>query len=44
VREVAQELGVSFILEGSVRKAGSRVRVNGQLIDGKNGGHVWADR
>ena len=44
VREVAQELGVSFILEGSVRKAGSRVRVNGQLIDGRNGGHVWADR
>jgi len=44
VREVAQELGVSFILEGSVRKAGSRVRVNSQLIDGKNGGHVWADR
>src|SRR5882724_7665654 len=43
-REVAQELGVSFILEGSVRKAGSRVRVNGQLIDGRNGGHVWADR
>ena len=35
---------MSFILEGSVRKAGSRVRVNGQLIDGKNGGHVWADR
>jgi adenylate cyclase len=44
VREIAQELGVSFILEGSVRKAGSRVRVNGQLIDGRNGGHVWADR
>ena len=43
-REVAHELGVSFILEGSVRKAGSRVRVNGQLIDGRNGGHVWADR
>ena len=35
VQEVAQELGVSFILEGSVRKAGSRVRVTGQLIDGK---------
>ena len=44
VQEVAQELGVSFILEGSVRKAGSRVRVTGQLIDGKDGGHVWADR
>jgi adenylate cyclase len=44
VQQVAQELGVSFILEGSVRKAGSRVRVTGQLINGKDGGHVWADR
>src|SRR5882762_6831085 len=44
VQQVAQELGVPFILEGSVRKAGLRVRVNGQLIDGRNGGHVWADR
>src|SRR6266550_1859457 len=39
VQQVAQELGVSFILEGSVRKAGSRVRVTGQLINGKDGGH-----
>jgi adenylate cyclase len=44
VKDVSQELGVTFILEGSVRKAGSRVRVNGQLINGKDGGHVWADR
>src|SRR5258708_22538421 len=44
VQQVGQELGVAFILEGSVRKAGSRVRVTGQLIDGRNGGHVWADR
>src|SRR6266436_7571319 len=44
VQQVAQELGVSFILEGSVRKAGSRVRVTGQLISSKDGGHVWADR
>src|SRR6266700_2309514 len=44
VQEVAKELGVDFVLEGSVRKAGSRVRVTGQLIDGKKGGHVWADR
>jgi adenylate cyclase len=44
VQEVAKELGVDFILEGSVRKAGSRVRVTGQLINGKHGGHVWADR
>jgi adenylate cyclase len=44
LQEVARDLGVSFVLEGSVRKAGERVRVNGQLIDGATGGHVWADR
>jgi len=44
VQEISEELGVSFVLEGSVRKAGSRVRVTGQLINGKDGGHVWADR
>jgi len=44
VHQVGQELGVTFILEGSVRKAGSRVRVTGQLISSKDGGHVWADR
>ena len=44
VQEAAKRLGVNFILEGSVRKAGSRVRVTGQLINGKDGGHVWADR
>jgi adenylate cyclase len=44
VQEVAKHLGVNFVLEGSVRKAGSRVRVTGQLINGKDGGHVWADR
>ena len=44
VQDVSRELGVSFVLEGSVRKAGARVRVTGQLIDGRNGGHVWADR
>src|SRR5437764_149879 len=44
VQQAAQELGVRFILEGSVRKAGSRVRVTGQLINGKDGGHVWAGR
>jgi adenylate cyclase len=44
VQQAAQELGVRFVLEGSVRKAGSRVRVTGQLIDGTHGGHVWADR
>ena len=44
VQQVAAELGVRFLLEGSVRKAGSRVRVTGQLVDGKNGSHVWAER
>ena len=42
--KVARELGVKFLLEGSVRKAGTRVRVTAQLIDGPSGGHLWADR
>jgi adenylate cyclase len=44
VQQVGDDLGVCFVLEGSVRKAGSRVRVTGQLIEAKNGGHVWAER
>jgi len=44
VQQVSQELGVTFMLEGSVRKAGSRVRVTAQLVEGRNGGHLWADR
>ncbi|MFL6749943.1 MAG: adenylate/guanylate cyclase domain-containing protein, partial [Sphingomicrobium sp.] len=44
LQQVASELGVKFLLEGSVRKSGNRVRVTGQLIDGTSGGHVWADR
>ena len=44
LQEAAAELGVKFLLEGSVRKAGDRVRVNGKLIDGTTGGHLWADR
>src|SRR5437868_3434962 len=44
VQQVAEELGVPFILEGSVRKAGARVRVTAQLISSDNGAHVWADR
>ena len=39
-----QELGVTHVLEGSVRKAGNRVRITAQLIDGATGEHVWADR
>jgi adenylate cyclase len=44
VQEIASALGVSHVLEGSVRKAGDRVRITAQLIDSKTGGHVWADR
>jgi adenylate cyclase len=44
VKQVARQLGVSHVLEGSVRKAGGRVRINAQLIDGKTGNHLWADR
>jgi adenylate cyclase len=44
VPEVARDLGVLYVLEGSVRKAGNRVRVTAQLIDATTGGHIWADR
>ena len=44
VGEVAKKLCVTHVLEGSVRKAGDRVRINAQLIDGRSGGHVWAER
>lgn len=44
VKQVARELGVRHVLEGSVRRAGNRVRVTAQLIDGSTGGHVWAER
>jgi TolB-like protein/class 3 adenylate cyclase len=44
VKRVARELGVRYVLEGSVRKAASRVRIAGQLIDGSTGAHLWADR
>jgi len=43
-RQVALELGVRYILEGSVRKSGNRVRVAGQLIEAESGHHLWADR
>jgi len=44
VKRVGRELGVRYVLEGSVRKAGNRVRITGQLIDAETGAHLWADR
>jgi TolB-like protein/tetratricopeptide (TPR) repeat protein len=44
VKQVGRELGVRYVLEGSVRKAGSRLRITGQLIDASSGVHLWADR
>jgi TolB-like protein/class 3 adenylate cyclase len=44
VKQVGRELGVRYVLEGSVRKAGSQVRITGQLIDTTTGAHLWADR
>jgi len=44
VKQVGRELGVRYVLEGSVRKAASRMRITGQLIDASTGTHLWADR
>jgi TolB-like protein len=44
IRQVAEELGVRYVLEGSVRHAGDQVRINAQLIDATTGGHLWAER
>jgi TolB-like protein len=44
VKQVARELGVRYVLEGSVRKSSQRVRITGQLIDAITGNHIWADR
>jgi TolB-like protein/tetratricopeptide (TPR) repeat protein len=44
VKQVGRELGVRYVLEGSVRKAGNRVRITGQLVDAAMGAHLWADR
>ncbi len=44
LRQVAEELGVRYVLEGSVRRAGNQVRINAQLIDATTGGHLWAER
>jgi adenylate cyclase len=44
IEAVAKELGVAYVLEGSVRKAGNRVRITAQLIDGETGNHIWAEK
>ena len=44
IRQVSRELGVRYILEGSVRRATDRIRINAQMIDGTTGGHLWAER
>jgi tetratricopeptide (TPR) repeat protein len=44
VKQVAEELGVRYVLEGSVRRAGDQLRINAQLIDATTGGHLWAER
>jgi TolB-like protein len=44
VKQIGRELGVRYVLEGSVRKAAGRVRVTGQLLDSSTGTHLWADR
>jgi hypothetical protein len=43
-KQIGRELGVRYLLEGSVRKAGNKMRITGQLIDTATGGHLWADR
>ncbi len=44
MQQIAEELGVRYVLEGSVRRDGDQVRINAQLIDALNGRHVWAER
>lgn len=44
IRRIAEELGVRYVLEGSVRRAGDQIRINAQLIDATTGGHLWAER
>jgi len=44
IKQVGRELGVRYVLEGSVRKAANRLRITGQLVDAASGGHLWADR
>lgn len=44
IRQVSRDLGVRYVLEGSVRRAANRIRINAQMIDGTTGGHLWAER
>ena len=44
IKQVGRELGIRYVMEGSVRKAGNRVRITGQLVDAETGSHIWADR
>ena len=44
VQDVSKELGVRYVLEGSVRKTGDQVRINAQLVDATTGHHLWAER
>ena len=44
VRDIGKSLGVRYVLEGSIRRAGERVRITGQLVDASDGAHIWADR
>ena len=44
MKQVGRELGVRYVVEGSVRKAASRVRITAQLVDASTGAHLWADR
>ena len=44
IRKVSEELNVRYVLEGSIRKAGNRVRINAQLLEGTSGNHIWAEK
>src|SRR5205807_3904003 len=44
VKQVGRELGVRYVLEGSIRKGGNRLRITAQLVDAESGNHVWAER
>ena len=44
VKRIGRELGVRYVLEGSVRKSGNRVRITAQLVEAESGAHLWADR